>query len=84
MLMLALIVWQTLGLPEVEDPIPDKIGLSFSIDLAGALGVIGGILSVIAWPRRREQFISVGTVVGFCLGIGIYALSILVQLLFEP
>lgn len=45
------------------------------------LGVMGGILSVIAWPRRGEQFISVGTVVGFCLGIGIYALSLLAQLL---
>jgi hypothetical protein len=28
MLALALIIWQVSGLPEVEDPIPDRIGLA--------------------------------------------------------
>jgi hypothetical protein len=70
MLALALFLWQALGFPEVEDPIPERIGFDSFISLAGAGGILGGILSTVAWPRRREQFISVGTVVGFCAGIG--------------
>ena len=84
MFLLALIVWQALGLPEVENPIPDRIGLGYLFELAGAGGVIGGIVSLVAWPRRREQFISVGSVVGFSIGAGFYALSLFVQLLFGP
>lgn len=79
MLLLALIVWQALGLPEVEDPFPDRIGLTFPVGLAGACGVVGGVLGFIAWPRRREQFISIGTVLGFCIGAGFYALSLIIQ-----
>ena len=82
MLVVALILWQALGFPEVEDPIPDKIGLQYLFELAGAAGVIGGIVSLVAWPRKREQFISVGTVIGFSIGAGFYALSLVVQLLF--
>jgi hypothetical protein len=82
MLVLTLIVWQTLGLPEVEDPVPDRIGLGLFLSLAGAGGVLGGILSV-RWPQRREWFISWGTFVGFCIGGGLYALSLLAQLLFN-
>ncbi|MGN6216080.1 MAG: hypothetical protein ACTHN7_03855 [Solirubrobacterales bacterium] len=82
MLALALIVWQALGFPEVEGPIPDRIGLEYLFELAGAGGVIGGMASFIAWPRRRERFIAVGTVVGFAIGAGFYALSLVVQLLF--
>lgn len=82
MLVLTLIVWQTLGLPEVEDPIPDRIGLSLLVSLAGAGGVFGGILSI-RWPQRRDWFISRGTLVGFCIGTGFYALSLFAQLLFD-
>jgi hypothetical protein len=81
MLVLALIVWQALGFPEVEDPFPDRIGLGLLISLAGAGGVLGGFFSV-RWPQRRESFISIGTVVGFCIGSGFYALSLIAQLLF--
>ena len=58
MLALALILWQALGFPEVEDPIPDRIGFGSIIELAGACGVFGGVIGVVAWPRRREQFIA--------------------------
>jgi hypothetical protein len=82
MFLLALIVWQALGFPEVEDPVPDRIGLGYLFELGGAGGVIGGMVSLIASPRRRELFISVGTLVGFAIGAGFYALSLAVQLLF--
>ncbi|HEU4599916.1 MAG TPA: hypothetical protein VFS26_09220 [Solirubrobacterales bacterium] len=81
MLVFVFVVWQALGFPEVEDPIPDRIGFGSIVGLAGAGGVVGGILSVVAWPRRREQFISLGALVGFCAGSGFYALSLFVQLL---
>jgi hypothetical protein len=84
MALFALIVWQALGLPEVEGPIPDRIGFDFILSLAGAGGVVGGVLSSVAWPRRREQFISGGTFAGFCAGVSFYALSLFVQLLSSP
>jgi hypothetical protein len=84
MVLRALIVWQALGFPEVEDPVPDRIGFAYLFELAGAGGVIGGMVSLVAWPRKRELFISVGTVVGFAIGAGFYALSLAVQLLFGP
>ena len=83
MLLIALLLGQALGLPEVENPIPERIGLDHLFAVAGAGGVIGGILSVAAWPRRKEEFISLGTVAGFCLAFGFYALSLLVQLCFS-
>jgi len=81
MLVLALLIGQVLGLPEVEDPIPDKIGLSYLVSLAGAGGVLGGVVSVVGWPQKRERFVSVGTFIGFCFGIGLYASSLINQLI---
>jgi hypothetical protein len=81
-LLFALLLGQALGLPEVEDPIPDRIGLDYVFSAAGAGGVVGGVISLIAWPRRKERFISLGTFGGFCLGLGFYALSLFVQLFF--
>lgn len=82
MLVLALIVWQTLGLPEVEDPLPEKIGLGLLLSLAGAGGMFGVILSV-RWPQKREWLISRGTFVGFCIGSSLYCASLFAQLLFS-
>lgn len=80
MLLFAFLLGQALGLPEVEDPIPDKIGLDYIFSAAGAGGVIGGVLSLVACPRRREEFISLGTFIGLCVGGGLYALSLFIQL----
>jgi hypothetical protein len=82
-LALALIAWQALGFPEVEDPIPDKIGLGSIIGLAGACGLLAGVVSMIIRPGKRERFAAVGTFAGCCLGICLYAISLLVQLLFD-
>lgn len=80
MLLLALLLGQALGLPEVEDPIPDKIGLGYLVSLSGAGGVLGGIASVVGWPHKREQLVSVGTFIGFCAGFGLYASALINQL----
>lgn len=76
-----LLIWQALGFPEVEDPIPERIGLESLIALAGAGGLMGGILSFGAPPRKRERAVSLGGLLGFCAGLGIYALSLVVQVI---
>lgn len=84
MLAFALIVWQVLGLPEVEDPIPDRIGLASIMGFAGFGGMLAGVLSVVIRPRKREQFVGIGTLAGCCLGAGFYLASLLAQLVFGP
>ncbi|HEX5983505.1 MAG TPA: hypothetical protein VFY69_04795 [Solirubrobacterales bacterium] len=79
-LLLAFILGQALGLPEVEDPIPDKIGLGYLIAFAGAGGVLGGIAKFGASPRKRERAVSLGSFVGFCIAAGTYVLLLLIQI----
>jgi hypothetical protein len=80
MLVLALLVGQALGLPEVENPIPERIGLTFLLSFAGVGGIFGGFLSLI-WPWKRDLLISLGTLAGFSLSCAVYALLLLIQLL---
>jgi hypothetical protein len=80
-LLLAILLGQALGLPEVEDPIPDKIGLGHLIALAGAGGVLGGLVKVKAPPAKRERAISWGTMAGFCLGVALYCLALIVEVI---
>lgn len=81
MVLLALIVWQALGLPEVENPLPHKIGLEHLFELAGAGGVLGGISRFGSPPAKRERAASWGTVAGFCCGAAVYCLSLLAQVI---
>jgi hypothetical protein len=83
MLVLTLIVWQALGFPEVEDPIPDRIGFGSIVGLAGFSGMLAGVLSVIKHPSSRERFVAIGTFVGLCIGIALYVASLAVQLVFD-
>jgi hypothetical protein len=78
-LVLAFLLGQALGLPEVESPIPEKIGLADVFTAAGAGGVLGGMAGVWCSPNSKERAISVGSVLGFCIGAGFYAVSLLVQ-----
>lgn len=80
MLALALIIWQVSGLPEVENPIPDRIGLGHLFALAGACGLLGGLFRFGAPPRERERAVSWGSLVGFCIGAGLYMLLLLIQI----
>lgn len=79
MLVLALLIGQALGLS-----IPDRVGLSYLVSLAGAGGVLGGVVSVIGWPQKWEQFVTVGTFLGFCIGLGSYAAALIDQLISDP
>jgi hypothetical protein len=81
MLLAALLLAQALGLPEVEDPIPHKIGLGHLIALAGAGGMLGGLMKVKAPSAKRERAMSLGTMAGFCFGAAVYCLALTVQVI---
>lgn len=79
MLLLALFLNQALGLLEVEDPIPDRIGLDDLFSLAGAGSFLGGLLSMGKPPAKQQQAIKMGGAAGFCLGVSVYSLALLDQ-----
>jgi hypothetical protein len=81
MLLFAFLFGQALGLPEVEDPIPERIGLTFPFGFAAACGALAGFLYIKS-PGKRERAISWGGIVGFCFGWCFYLLSLLVQIAF--
>jgi hypothetical protein len=75
----ALLLGQALGLPEVEDPVPERIGFGHVIGLAGAGGVLGEVVRIVSPPERREQAVRWGVFIGFSVGLGFYVLALLVQ-----
>lgn len=81
MLLLTLFLGQVFGLLEVEDPIPDRIGLYDLFSLAGAGAFLGSLLGMGKPAAKQEKAIRMGGVAGFCFGVTVYALALLVQLL---
>lgn len=79
MLLLALLLNQALGLLEVEDPIPNRIGLDDLFSLAGAGSFLGGLLAIGKPPAKQQQAIKLGGAAGFCLGVTVYTLALLDQ-----
>ncbi|HET7120458.1 MAG TPA: hypothetical protein VFI17_04300 [Solirubrobacterales bacterium] len=81
MLLFMLILGQALGLPEVEKPIPDKIGLATIFAVAGAGGVLGGVARFRSPSAERERGAMWGIFLGFCGGATAYFLLMFLQLL---
>lgn len=81
MLLVAFLLGQAFGLPEVENPIPEKIGLQDVFSLAGAGGVLGGIAGFGLPSAQQEQGVKWGAFLGFCCGIAMYCLLLLIQVL---
>jgi hypothetical protein len=69
------------GLPKVEDPIPERIGLDTVFTAAGFGGVVAGIAFIAAPARRRESAIRWGGLLGFVLGAALYLTALVNQLL---
>jgi hypothetical protein len=81
MLVLAISpIFLALLFPEVEDPWPEKIGLWFLFQAAGAGGFVMEIVYAKAPEARRDRAIRWGGLLGFRIGAGFYALSLLAQL----
>lgn len=70
MLLFAFLLGQALGLPEVENPIPERIGLADVLAVAGAGGVLGGMAGACCFPKNKDRAVSVGGVIGLCFGAG--------------
>lgn len=70
--------------PRVEDPLPESIGLGFPFALAGAGGLLAGVIYVEASPARRNRAINLGGLAGFGVGVAIYLLSLLIQVVLNP
>lgn len=83
-LLLAFLLGQALGLPEVENPIPEKIGLADVFTVAGAGGVLGGMVGVCSSSKSKERAISVGSGIGLCIGAGVYAVALVIQVASGP
>jgi hypothetical protein len=66
--------------PRVEDPWPQTIDLGLPFTLAGAFGVLAGVVVDEADPDKRDRAIRRGGIVGFRTGIVLYLVSLLVQL----
>jgi hypothetical protein len=64
--------------PRVEDPLPDEIGLSVVLILAGTGGILG-VLFTASTQERREQAANRGGAIGFGIGLAIYLLALVVQ-----
>jgi F0F1-type ATP synthase membrane subunit c/vacuolar-type H+-ATPase subunit K len=67
--------------PEIEDPLPDRIGLGFPLAAAGAGGVIASVIHSASSAARRDQAINKGILFGFGIGTASYFLALAVQVL---
>jgi hypothetical protein len=65
-----------LALPRVQNPWPESIGLSFPFSMAGAGGVLAGMIQADASQPERDRAIRVGNLWGFRLGALFYAASL--------
>ena len=67
--------------PRVEDPWPDTIGTELPFALATAGGILAGVVCSFIAREKREQMIKLGMFFGFCSGVGLYFVALLVQVI---
>jgi len=65
--------------PRVEDPWPDEIGIGFPVVLAGAGTALAGVIYASAPRARRERAIGRFGLWGFWIGMLLYAMSVVAQ-----
>lgn len=83
MLGLALVFLLGSFFPRIEDPWPETIGLGLPFTVAGAGGVLAGVLFANSLPARRDKWILRLGLWGFRLGAAFYLLSLAVQVVFR-
>jgi hypothetical protein len=65
--------------PRVENPLPESIGWTFPISLAGAFGVLAGVIRSKAPTLVRDRSIRLGGYWGFWVGVVLYGLALAFQ-----
>jgi len=80
-LVLALLLGQALGLPEVEDPIPNRINVELPFVWAGMGGVLAGLAFRFSARPKRERAMQMWGFIGFALGAGLYLLALVLQVI---
>ena len=76
-----IVLFLAVGLPRVESPLPETVGLSLPLTAAGAAGVLAGLAFIRARPAKRERAINYGGLLGFAAGALFYLVSLAAQLL---
>lgn len=68
--------------PEVENPIPETIGLGSIFSAAGAGGVLLLVVAILLGhaDTRRDAWSRLGMLGGFIVGLGFYLMALLAQL----
>jgi hypothetical protein len=77
--VLALLIGQALGLPEVENPVPDRINITAPFVAAGMGGALAGL--VFSPQSRRERAMRIWGLIGFAIGGAFYLFALVVQLI---
>lgn len=67
-------------LPEVENPIPETIGLATVFEVAAAGGMIGLVVATVLQLPNRERWAANGAVLLFGLALFAYFILLLAQL----
>lgn len=67
-------------LPQVESPIPERIGLGLPVTFAGVGGMLLGFVHVSSPPDVRDRWIRCGGLIGFLLGVVLYLALLVAQL----
>lgn len=65
--------------PQVEDPWPDEIGFGFPVVLAGAGTALARAIYASAPRSHRERAMGRFSVWGFWIGVLLYAISVVAQ-----
>jgi hypothetical protein len=66
--------------PQVEDPWPDRIGVTLPVTLGGALGFLASALFATSAEARRNRAIRNGGLAGIAIGLVFYLVSLAVQI----
>jgi hypothetical protein len=66
-------------LPRVADPWPKSVGLELPLTLSGSGAVLASVVFAFSSSARRDRAIRLGGALGFLVGMGLYLISLIVQ-----
>jgi hypothetical protein len=76
------LIWLVALIPRAESPLPKTVDISSPFALAGAGGLIGGLIRPGATPARRYLLSRRWSLLGLAIGFLLYGFAVAHQLLF--